>query len=163
MWKTTCIICTSWSGYLVLSFSRDLIASMIDLPMSDWVYSRCSNKYNQFPCGHNYSIKGDTLHYCHQRHLGGGILCAQCHYEGSHSMLPPDCRVTFSTLSVTPLFRMNTSALGRTLTIPQNAFIGYPHALVVTCDRWRYEHVFLHSFYLCAKCNSLFITFFNSV
>jgi len=54
---------------------------------------------------------------------------------------------------------MITLALWPTVTVHQNGIIAYALASELQCDGWCCENLSLRSFYLCAKCNSLFANY----
>jgi len=89
-----------------------------------------SHQQKKILSGRDGSGRGDPLRQSHQRHPGGGLLCAWHLSRASHCISPYHRGFTVSSRSVGLLIQTNTLALWRTVTIRRNGFIGYVLALV---------------------------------
>jgi len=123
------------------------------LPVSDGIYL---HQQKIVPSRRNGSIGVKTVRQSRQRHPSGGLLRTRRQFNGSHSISPSNCCFTSSSRPVGLLFQMITLALWPTVTIRRNGFTCYALALELECNGWCCENLSSRSFYLRAKCNTLF-------
>ena len=122
--------------------------------------TRCAyHQQRKIPCRRNCFARVDALHHCRQRHLSGRFLCTWRQNQMSHCISPSNHGFTISSRLVGDLFQTNTLLLWPIVTIHLNGYIGYALASGLQCDGWHCKNLSSHSFYLCAKCNSLFTNY----
>jgi len=120
------------------------------------MHSSVLHQQKIYPSSQNGFVGVDALRQSRQRHPSGGFFRARRQFNVSHSISPSDRCFTVSSRSVGLLFLTITLALWQTVTMGRNGFIGYALGSGLQCDGWRCENLSSRSFYLCAKCNSLF-------
>jgi hypothetical protein len=150
------------TGEVVYHLLRKLSGIMYWIVYLDNFYTtvpllgRLRHQQKNIPYGRNGFVRVDTLCHSRQSHPGGGLLRTWCQCNASRCISRFDRCFTVSSRSVGLLFSTSTVALWPTVTIRRNGFIGYALASGLPCDGRRSKYLSSRSFYLRAKCNSLY-------
>jgi len=122
-------------------------------------YLKQHHQQKIIPSGRNGSVRVDALSQSRHSHPGGGLHRTRRQFHASCCISPSHRSSLFLLALSVSYVKLTLWRWRPTVTIRRNVFIGHALASELQCDGWHCKNLSSHSFYLRAKCISLFTNY----